>query len=510
MRARTCGARSRAIAIALCTLERMRSPLRFSLASASALALVLAAGTAAAATLQVGPGKTYDAPCAAIAAAKAGDTIEIDAAKTYSGDVCSWKTDALVIRGVGGRPKIDAGGKNAGGKGTWVVYAPNATIENVEMSGAKVTDKNGAAIRHQGQNLTVRGVYLHDNENGILGGPLDAAGASAPGTGSVVIERSEFAHNGAGDGYSHNLYIGEYGLFSITGSYTHDAVEGHLIKTRAHQNRILGNRIVDGAAGSPSYEIDVPQGGRTFVIGNVIVQNSTTHNPALVTFAEETGAPLNPGSVLFLVNNTLVNERSAGGTFVNVNARVTTPSVLRNDVFFGAGTVCNQASAIVAANQTTDPKFVSAATGDYHLADGSPCIDKGIAPGSDGADSLAPAIQYVDVADYEARVVAGVAIDIGAFEKGGGAPLGDAGPDAGGGDAGGGDAAIPVDGAVVDASGDAPVSTDGGADGGDAPAASDSSGCGCRVDGGAREPGLRVGAIAALLALAALARRRRD
>src|SRR4051812_46286536 len=72
---------------------------------------------AQAATLQVGPGQTFAKPCAAIAAAAADDTILIDAAGTYDGDVCSWTKPNLILRGVNGRPHIDAAGLNASGKG---------------------------------------------------------------------------------------------------------------------------------------------------------------------------------------------------------------------------------------------------------------------------------------------------------------------------------------------------------------------------------------------------------
>ena len=48
-------------------------------------------------------------------------TVEIDASCTYRGDVCGISASNLTIRGVNGRPKIDAAGANAMGKGTWVV-----------------------------------------------------------------------------------------------------------------------------------------------------------------------------------------------------------------------------------------------------------------------------------------------------------------------------------------------------------------------------------------------------
>ena len=155
---------------------------------------------ASAAVRTVGPGKTFATPCSAFAAAAAGDIIEIDGRSTYRGDVCGIYASNLTIRGVNGRPKIDAAGRNAMGKGTWVVVGNNIAIENVEMFGAKVADQNGAALRLEGTNFTLRTSFLHDNENGILSGANTAS--------NIVIENSEFGHNGYGTGYTHNLYIG--------------------------------------------------------------------------------------------------------------------------------------------------------------------------------------------------------------------------------------------------------------------------------------------------------------
>lgn len=116
-----------------------------------------------AATLTVGPGQTYETPCRAFAASASGDIITIDAAGFYVGDVCGIYPSNLTIRGINERPRIDAGGHSAMGKGTWVVIGANNTIENVEMYGARVLERNGAAIRLDGQHLTLRKVFFHDN-----------------------------------------------------------------------------------------------------------------------------------------------------------------------------------------------------------------------------------------------------------------------------------------------------------------------------------------------------------
>src|ERR1700735_3244880 len=86
------------------------------------VATLLFAPPADAATLQVGPGQTYTTPCAAIAAASAGDEIDI-ATGTYT-DTCAINTAGLHLKGVGGRPKIDVTGEEpAQSKGVYAVEA---------------------------------------------------------------------------------------------------------------------------------------------------------------------------------------------------------------------------------------------------------------------------------------------------------------------------------------------------------------------------------------------------
>src|SRR5512138_3561877 len=104
--------------------------------SVALAALVLPSAAFAGNTLTVGPGKTYAKPCAAIAVAQAGDVIEVDSSGNYDGDTCAWSTDNLTVRGVGGgRAKIDLTNVTpAQQKGIFTISAPNATIENFELS----------------------------------------------------------------------------------------------------------------------------------------------------------------------------------------------------------------------------------------------------------------------------------------------------------------------------------------------------------------------------------------
>jgi len=380
---------------------------------------LLAATGASAATLSVGPGKTYSAPCAAFNAARDGDIVEISGNNIYKGDVCGISRNNLTVRGVNGRPMIDANGANAMGKGIWVVAGNNITIENVEMFGARVPDQNGAALRLEGTGFILRQSFLHDNENGIL--------ANANTASDILIEYSEFGHNGFGDGYTHNLYIGNVRSLTFRYSYSHDANGGHNLKSRAQVNTIYNNRFSSTApgqsgstaSGSPSYEIDLPNAGTAYVIGNVIEQPAANSNPNILAYGEE-GAS-NPGKDLYVVNNTFLND-AGSGAFVFVGSSVSTPVLLQNNIFAGPGTVTNQGNATLRTNyNTAAPAFVNRAGYDLHPAAGSPMIDAGSAPGTAPTGfALAPIAQYQHVAAGETRTNVGQ-IDIGAYESNGAA-----------------------------------------------------------------------------------------
>lgn len=392
-------------------------------ASTSRAAVTLAAAVlgavvmpAVAATRSVGPGMAFPTPCSAIAGAANGDVIEIAGGNTYTGDVCTIFASNLTIRGVNGRPKIDAGGRNAGGKAIWVVAGNDVKIENVEMFGATVPDQNGAALRLEGTNFTLRGSFLHDNENGILS--ADNANSN------ILIETTEFGHNGFGTGFTHNIYLNRNASLTFRYNYSHDANVGHNLKSRALVNTISYNRfsstppgqVGTTASGQPSYEIDLPNAGTSYVIGNVIEQPAANQNPAMLAYGEE-GAS-NPGQDLYVINNTFLNDHSSGGTFLFIGGGVTTPVLAQNNIFAGGGTFSTQSSTVDRNNyRSLAPAFVDRAAYNLTPAPGAPFIDAGAAPGvSASGIALTPTAQYRHLAAFDARPSAGV-IDIGAYES---------------------------------------------------------------------------------------------
>lgn len=381
----------------------------------SRFAEVLECRTLLSATLRVGASETYKLPSQAIAAAHDGDTILIDPG-TYN-DVAGINKNNLTIEGAGtSRPVIKTtNGAVFQQKGLWVFETgfSNLTVKNIDFEGARVSDANGAngaGIRAQGQNLTVINCRFYNNQDGILGG-----------LGKTVIEYSEFDHNGL-TGLTHNVYISDPsgGQLIFEFNYSHDSQVGHLLKSRDAVNLIAYNRLSDNL-GAGSYELDLPNGGRADIIGNIIQQSAASQNHTIFAYGEE--GNLWPTSALYVVNNTFVNNASSG-TFINAPTLPTTvPMRIRNNIFAGPGVALsiNGAAHPVSGSgnlTTTVAKagFVNAASFNYHLLKTSPAINIGVSPGADSTGfSLTPLYEYVFPASNQKRPVHG-ALDAGAYE----------------------------------------------------------------------------------------------
>src|SRR6478736_1066455 len=193
------------------------------------------------AILMVGPGQQFSTIHDAVNASASGDTIEIQSG-VYNDDFLTIRHN-LTLWALNGQVFMTADQNAPNGKAiiTEGGQGVSVTIRGFDISGARVTDNNGAAIRYEGGNLVLGHSYIHNNQEGLLATPP----ANLFGRGVIVIGNSEFASNGDGSGFTHNIYVGDLKQFTINASYIHDAIVGHEIKSRAETTIVTNNRIFD-------------------------------------------------------------------------------------------------------------------------------------------------------------------------------------------------------------------------------------------------------------------------
>ncbi len=374
----------------------------------AATALLVAGSVADAAhgaVIRVGPGQPVRSVAQAATLARDGDVVEIEAGD-YVGDVAVWAQRRLTIRGVRGRPRLNAGGASAEGKAIWVIRGQAVAVENVAFAGTRVRDRNGAGIRLEAGRLIVRGCLFEDNENGILV-------ANDPSI-ELEVHNSEFARNGAGDGQSHGLYAGWIAKLVVRGSYFHHGNVGHLLKSGARENIILYNRLTDETGGRASYELELFAGGIAVVVGNLIGQASTTQNSVMVSFGA--GGYRWPKNELHIAQNTLVNDRPNGGTFVRTHAG---PAAVRvaNNVLVGRGGFDLKTPHELADNVPAEWSDLALPQRfDYRLKAGSRLARSARDPGEANGIPLRPTAEYA----HPARAIelpSGLALSPGAFQS---------------------------------------------------------------------------------------------
>lgn len=141
-------------------------------------------------------------------------------------------------------------------------------------------------------------------------------------TGTLTLNRLELDHNGGTNGPEHNAYINasltdpRYKVV-FTHSWSHDALYGHLLKSRAQNTWIIGDYLMGGVpqpgqTQAEAFGLDVPNGGNLTIENTVLEKGASGpfSNGIFVAYGEEgcaAGGPLCPfaGSVT-IQNNTLL------------------------------------------------------------------------------------------------------------------------------------------------------------------------------------------------------------
>jgi len=242
----------------------------------------LAAGAAGAAAevLLVGPQRNLPAPSDAAAVASDGDVVRIDPGDYV--DCAIWRASDLVLEAPEGAAHVRD--QACGGKAIWVIAGDDVTVDNITFSGARVPDQNGAGIRAEGRNLTIRNARFLDNENGILAAPVEGS--------TILIERSVFERNGkCAQNCAHGLYVGRIDHLKIVDSTFREQRVGHHIKSGARTTEVIGSTIEDGPEGTASYLIDIVSGEELVIADNVMQKGPKAENRGTAIHIAGEGPP---------------------------------------------------------------------------------------------------------------------------------------------------------------------------------------------------------------------------
>jgi hypothetical protein len=188
-----------------------------------------------------------------------------------------------------------------------------------------VGDRNGAGIRHEGERLVVRDVYMHDGEQGVLAGDGDAV--------TVLIEDSTFERLGQ-DGRAHGIYINHIAELVVRRSrFLRSQNEGHELKSRALRT-VIECSVLASLDGTDSRTIDLPNGGDVLIDRSVIQQGAASPNRNVLAYGLE-GAS-NPVQRLVITGSVLINDQDRG-SFLQLEGG---PELsVRDNTFVGPGEV---------------------------------------------------------------------------------------------------------------------------------------------------------------------------
>ncbi len=225
--------------------------------------------------------------------ADTGDTIRI-AAGVYE--------EAAVLRAHGVTILAERGAhmrdKAAEKKAALVIKGNDTTIAGLECSGIQVPDRNGACIRLEGTNLTLRDVYFHDSESGILGG-----------RGRIVIEDSRFERLGANTGRAHGIYVSGDEMIVRNSWVLSGKQQGHHIKSRAARTVVEGS-LLASLDGVSSRLLDVTNGGEVIIRGNILEIGPKSANHQMIGLGYE-GLKHKVNTAL-IEGNTIIIDRPGG------------------------------------------------------------------------------------------------------------------------------------------------------------------------------------------------------
>ena len=129
-------------------------------------------------------------------------------------------------------------------KAAFVINGDDVVLRNLTFARIRVPDRNGAGVRHQGQDLTIENCRFINNEIGLL--------SSAPATARITIRDSRFERNGlCVDGRClPSVSVPAITVLRMERSVLTASRGGSLLRSGAVKTVLLGNAFGGGSSGT--------------------------------------------------------------------------------------------------------------------------------------------------------------------------------------------------------------------------------------------------------------------
>jgi len=215
----------------------------------------------------------------------------------------------------------------ANGKGALLLQGENLLVEGLECSRVVVSSGNGACLRQDWGNVTLRGVHFHESQMGILTGHKG---------GKIVIEDS-FIHDSGRyqpGNYGHNVYTNSGELYFRRSWSLRAANEGHELKSRSRIT-IIENSLLASINSEDSRIVDVPEGGELVIRNSLLGEGPFSSNWDIIGYGLEVNKAGPPHLInkILITGNTIVSDRF--GTARLLNAKHAQKTIVANNVIVG-------------------------------------------------------------------------------------------------------------------------------------------------------------------------------
>jgi hypothetical protein len=212
-------------------------------------------------------------------------------------------------------------------KAALVLTGNNVLVENIECRNIQVNDKNGACIRFEGSNLTVRNLYAHDSQSGVM---------TSNNAGIIKIEYSRFERLGGkakGSGYAHSLYIKADELFFYKSKIISTQGEGSGIKSRSKKVGIDSSLLASMDA-NDSRLVDMANYGELIIKNSILQQGSNTSNSQLLAYGLETNITSEfEINRVELINNIILFDNNKSNLLISY--RLVDEMINKDNIFIG-------------------------------------------------------------------------------------------------------------------------------------------------------------------------------